>query len=96
MIRIAINSYEPSARDSLVQEGLYARVRHPIHSGVFLELIGLFLLRPTRVVTLACAAGIAWVIIQTRFEEFDLLQRLPDYRPYMARVPRFLPRLRVR
>jgi protein-S-isoprenylcysteine O-methyltransferase Ste14 len=96
LLAIRARAAKPSARDSLVQEGLYARVRHPIHSGMFLELVGLFLLRPTRAVTLACAVGIVWVFIQTRFEEFDLLQRLPDYRPYMARVPRFLPRLRAR
>lgn len=51
---------------------------------------------PTSTVVLACALGFAWLIIQARLEEVDLLQRLPAYREYMEQVPRFLPRLRER
>lgn len=32
-------------------------------------------------------------MVQTRLEEIDLLQRMPNYRDYMNAVPRFLPRL---
>ncbi len=83
----------PSTQDALAQNGIYAHVRHPIHAGTLLEFIGLFIVMPTQVVTLACVLGIAWVLVQTRLEEYDLLQRLPGYRDYMDRVPRFLPRL---
>jgi protein-S-isoprenylcysteine O-methyltransferase Ste14 len=86
----------PSTRDTLVHSGIYAHVRHPIHTGTFLEFMGLLLLIPTQTVTLACTVGLAWVLVQTRLEERDLLQRLPDYREYMNRVPRFLPRFRAR
>ena len=43
---------------------------------------------------LAVSLGVGWVLIQARLEELDLLQRMPAYREYMQRVPRFLPRLR--
>jgi protein-S-isoprenylcysteine O-methyltransferase Ste14 len=86
----------PSARDTLIQTGMYAHVRHPIHTGTFLEFAGLFLLIPTQTVALACALGIVWLLVQTKFEEFDLLQRLPAYHEYMRRVPRFLPRVRTK
>jgi len=83
----------PSIRDHLVRTGLYGRMRHPIHSGTLLEFAGLVLLRPTRAVAIACALGFVWVLVQTGLEEYDLGQRLPDYRDYIDQVPRFLPRL---
>jgi protein-S-isoprenylcysteine O-methyltransferase Ste14 len=86
----------PSTRDALVQTGIYARVRHPIHSGTLLEFIGLFFLRPHQTVALACALGIVWVLVQTKFEEADLLQRIPTYRAYMDNVPCFLPLFRAK
>jgi protein-S-isoprenylcysteine O-methyltransferase Ste14 len=86
----------PSVRDSLVEQGPYAHVRHPIYSGMLLEFAGLALVVPTQAVALACALGVVWILIQARLEERDLLQRLPPYREYMERVPRFIPRLRRR
>ena len=96
LITIRLKAAMPSAQDALVQTGMYAHVRHPIHTGTFLEFAGLFLLIPTQTVGLACALGIVWILVQTRLEEFDLLQRLPMYREYMRRVPRFLPRFRTK
>jgi protein-S-isoprenylcysteine O-methyltransferase Ste14 len=85
----------PSTRDTLVETGLYAHIRHPIYAGLLLEFAGLVLLRPTQAAALACAIGVGWVLVQARLEELDLLQRLPAYREYMQRVPRFLPRVRA-
>lgn len=87
-------SIAPSVADTLVQNGLYGLVRHPIHSGVMLEFAGLALIFPTLTTATVCFLGLVWVQLQTRFEEHDLLQRLPGYRDYMDRVPRFIPRLR--
>jgi protein-S-isoprenylcysteine O-methyltransferase Ste14 len=83
----------PSTQDSLVEHGPYGHIRHPIYAGLLLEFAGLVLVRPTRAAGLACVIGVAWVHIQARCEERDLLQRLPAYREYMKRVPRFLPRI---
>jgi protein-S-isoprenylcysteine O-methyltransferase Ste14 len=85
----------PTARDVLAETGLYARMRHPIHTGTILEFLGLMLIRPTVAIVLSCAVGLAWVLLQTRFEELDLLQRIPGYREYMKRVPRFVPRINL-
>ena len=85
----------PSVDDSLVNWGIYNRIRHPLYSGMLLELAGLFLIIPTFSMLVACTLGGIWVLIQARLEEADLLQRLPAYRQYMQRVPRFLPRLRL-
>lgn len=86
----------PSARDTLVAHGLYEHIRHPIYAGLLLEFAGLVLVRPTQAAALACAIGVGWVLVQARCEETDLLQRLPVYREYMKRVPRFLPRIHAR
>ncbi len=89
-------THMPSVRDTLVRHGLYAYVRHPIYGGGLLIMVGLALLRPTSAFALACALWLVFFIVQARLEEIDLLQRLPAYRDYMERVPRFVPRLRKR
>lgn len=90
---IRLRSLAPSTGDALAQSGIYARVRHPIHSGTILEFLGLFLVRPSATIGLACALGVIWVLVQTICEERDLFQRIPAYREYMKRVPRFFPRI---
>ena len=92
--QIRLRAAVPSTADALVESGLYACVRHPIHSGTLLEFAGLFLFIPTVPVALACGLGALWVLAQTRAEEYDLMQRIPSYREYMRRVPGFLPRIR--
>ena len=86
----------PSLADTLVEHGIYRHIRHPIYAGLLLEFAALVLVRPHRSVALACALGMLWAHLQARLEEVDLLQRMPAYRDYLARVPRFLPRIRTR
>lgn len=87
-------THMPSVRDTLVRHGLYAHVRHPIYAGAIPMFAGLALLKPTTTVVVACGVAIAWLLVQARLEEVDLLQRLPAYREYMHQVPRFVPRWR--
>ncbi len=87
-------THMPSVRDRLVRHGLYAHVRHPIYAGSVPIFVGLALLKPTTTVVVACAAAVAWLIVQARLEEIDLLQRLPAYRKYRQEVPGFVPRWR--
>ena len=77
-----------------MEHGLYAHIRHPLYSGMILELVGLFLWIPTLTVLMACMLGVVWVMIQARLEEMDLVKRLPAYREYMQRVPRFMPKFK--
>lgn len=87
-------THMPSVRDTLVRHGLYAHVRHPIYAGSVPIFVGLALLKPTITMVVAGTAAVAWLIVQARLEEIDLLQRLPAYREYMREVPRFVPRWR--
>ena len=95
-VQLGWRTHMPSVRDTLVRNGLYAYVRHPIYSGGLLIFTGLALLKPT--LTVALASGLAGVffVVQARLEEIDLVQRLPQYREYMKQVPRFFPRLWAR
>jgi protein-S-isoprenylcysteine O-methyltransferase Ste14 len=86
----------PSVQDTLVAQGLYAHIRHPLYSGMILELIGLFLWVPTLCVSVACILGVLWVLVQARLEEMDLVARLPAYQEYKRRVPRFVPKFKIR
>jgi protein-S-isoprenylcysteine O-methyltransferase Ste14 len=85
---------KPSMADVLVEHGIYGHIRHPIYAGLLLEFGALLLVTPRLTVALACALGMLWVLIQARLEEVDLLQRMPAYREYLTRVPRFIPRFR--
>lgn len=87
---------KPSMADALVDHGVYGHIRHPIYAGLLLEFAALILVKPRRTVAVACALGILWALLQARLEEVDLLQRMPAYREYLARVPRFVPRVRTR
>jgi len=86
-------AYSPSVQDTLVSSGIYKHIRHPIYSGALLEFLGGALLHPMIPAVLACALGWGYVYIQARFEELDLVRRIPGYREYMKQVPRFFPRL---
>ncbi len=96
LVTIRARAVVPSVGDSLASQGLYGCVRHPIHAGVLLEFAGIFLIIPTTTVFLACALGVLWILLQSKLEEFDLLQRLPAYRNYMSAVPALIPRFRIR
>jgi protein-S-isoprenylcysteine O-methyltransferase Ste14 len=84
----------PSVKDTLVDQGLYAHIRHPLYTGMMLELTGLFLWLPILSILVACLLGVIWVMVQTRLEETDLVKRLPEYKEYMLEVPRFVPKIR--
>jgi len=93
IVVLRLPAARPSVGDALVSRGVYGRIRHPIYAGLMLEFAGLVLLKPSQSVVLASAIGCVWAWVQARLEELDLVKRMPAYREYMIRVPRFVPRL---
>jgi protein-S-isoprenylcysteine O-methyltransferase Ste14 len=91
LITIRFRAAKPSVKDKIARSGLYAYIRHPIHTGTMLEFAGIFLIFSTFPVLVACLLGLIWILVQTKFEEYDLVQRLPEYKDYMKEVPRFFP-----
>lgn len=79
--------------EQVVEEGPFARVRHPFYLGMLLALAGGALVLDS-LATLAClAALIPLVEVLARHEETHLADELGEaYRAYRERVPRWLPR----
>ena len=79
---------------SLVTEGPYRWVRHPLYTVGFLLLVGLSLLAANWFIALVLVLGIIPLGMRTPLEEARLVDRFgDDYRVYMQRTGRYLPRL---
>ena len=77
----------------LVQSGPYAHIRHPIYTSYFACASGLLMVNPSLPMVLAAIYAFVDFNLATRREEPLLREELPGYASYMARTPRFLPRL---
>ena len=82
----------PKRSASLVRQGIYRHVRHPIYGGILLIVWGItlpFLHLPS----LAWAAGLLLFFhLKASFEEQRLASRFPEYEEYRGTTWRFLPR----
>lgn len=81
--------------EHLVTEGVYAHVRHPQYSGLFLITLG-FLIQWPSILTIAM-----WPILTLAYyrlamrEEKDVERQFGQvWRDYKARVPAFIPKIR--
>lgn len=83
----------PRPDAEFVQHGIYARVRHPLYTGVMAVSAGWALIWQSGPALLAALALIPFFHAKTRSEERWLGARFPEYAEYRKRVPRFLPRL---
>lgn len=78
----------------LLTDGIYARMRHPQYSGLFLAVLGQLIHWPT-IPTLLLSPVIVWLYVGlARREEKRLLAEFGDrYAAYRQRVPMFIPAL---
>jgi protein-S-isoprenylcysteine O-methyltransferase Ste14 len=80
---------------TLVTHGPYRWVRHPFYDVVLLGVVSMSLLTANLLLALSGLTAFAMIVIRTRIEEEKLVERFGDqYRAYMARTGRFLPRPR--
>jgi protein-S-isoprenylcysteine O-methyltransferase Ste14 len=86
---------DPAEHTALVTNGLFARIRNPIFTGMLAVTAGLTAMVPTAVSLLALACLTAAVQIQVRAveEPYLLTTHGPAYRTYAAGTGRFLPGL---
>jgi protein-S-isoprenylcysteine O-methyltransferase Ste14 len=81
---------------TLVVNGPYRWVRHPFYDAVALLLLGVSLVSANWFMLAAGATVFTLLAIRARTEERMLIARFGDeYRRYMARTNRFLPRMRA-
>ncbi|MEP6574327.1 MAG: isoprenylcysteine carboxylmethyltransferase family protein [Gemmatimonadota bacterium] len=76
----------------LIQSGIYARIRHPIYTGVILVVAGYMLWWTNwRDALLVGWLTMLYFGAKSGAEERKLLAKFPDYENYRRRVPRFFP-----
>lgn len=83
----------PRPRDdaTLVDDGIYGRIRHPIYAGIMALGLGWALLTLS-IPALVVACGLAGVLdLKARREEEWLTESFPEYRDYRTLTKRFVP-----
>jgi len=79
---------------TLVTNGPYRWVRHPLYSSAALAIIGNSLIAANWFIFVAGCLALLMLVIRTRKEEQNLIAKFgDDYRNYMQRTGRFVPRL---
>lgn len=81
----------PNSSGQLATTGLYALVRHPIYSALFLASIGLALRGATLWHAVVLVALIVLISFKARAEEAMLFDKFDAYGEYASRVGRFIP-----
>jgi len=80
------------ARERMVTDGLYAYVRHPQYTGLFLVIIGFLVQWPTFLTVLMAPALVyAYVRLALSEERYMFKKFGEPYREYCHRVPAFIP-----
>lgn len=83
------------ARHTLVMSGPYRWVRHPFYVATALAVTANSVVTANWFLALTGFLGFGLLVIRTRKEEEKLIERFGDeYRSYMQRTGRFIPRLR--
>ncbi len=87
--------YRARQQSRLVTDGLYALVRHPQYTGLFLGLFGEGVVHWPTVFSVAIFPVIvlAYYLLARSEEKKVLAQFGDEYRAYQRRVPMFIPRL---
>jgi protein-S-isoprenylcysteine O-methyltransferase Ste14 len=81
---------------TLVTHGPYRWVRHPFYDSAALLMLGASLAAANWFLFVTGALAVSLLVARTRIEEEKLLARFGgDYRAYVERTGRFLPRMRA-
>jgi protein-S-isoprenylcysteine O-methyltransferase Ste14 len=84
--------YQEERQQAVVDNGVYARVRHPMYAGMFVLMPGLAAWLGSAAGIIACAVPLSLLAIRILVEERMLRARLAGYADYAQRVRfRLLP-----
>jgi protein-S-isoprenylcysteine O-methyltransferase Ste14 len=82
---------KPVEGSTLVQHGVYGRVRHPLYCSVIFISVGWALAWSSGAALAVSLALAALLDAKSRREERWLREKFPAYAAYASRVPRLLP-----
>lgn len=88
-------TFVPATKENhaLVTSGPYRWMRHPLYTALIVQVVGVGLLTANWLVALSGTLTWTILVVRTRREEANLIDTFGDeYRHYMQRVGRFLPR----
>lgn len=92
-ILVGIPELSPRQNGTMLQTGLYARMRHPRYLQMDVALTGVALIANYPAVYVALLVWFIGIYLVALLEERELLERFGDaYRRYCDQVPRFVPR----
>lgn len=94
LVRLGRNltPYPRPKRDAtLVEDGVYSMVRHPIYAGLALAAIGWGLLWRSPAALALAAALLVFFDVKSRREERWLAEAFPGYAAYRRRVKKLIP-----
>ena len=78
----------------MVTDGVYAYMRHPQYTGIFIITLAFMVQWPTLTTLILWPFVITMYVRLAKREEQDVLEKYPkEYREYMNRAPMFIPRL---
>jgi protein-S-isoprenylcysteine O-methyltransferase Ste14 len=82
------------AEGEMVTDGIYAHVRHPQYTGIFIVTTGFMIQWPTLSTLILWPFVIMMYVRLAKKEERQMLEKFPErYREYMEVTPRFFPPL---
>ena len=78
----------------LLENGVHRYVRHPLYSGTFLFIWGLWLIFPSLSLLISNSVITVYTLIGIQFEEQKLVKEFGErYMEYKKRVPMIIPGL---
>lgn len=90
---VGVPELEPATTGTLLDSGIYGRMRHPRYLQMTLALLGYALIANYPAAYLAWLFWLAGIYLVILLEERELADRFGnEYRAYCRRVPRFIPR----
>lgn len=83
---------EVTTGNQLIVTGIHRYVRHPLYSGTFLFIWGLFIFLPHTSLLIANFIITVYTLIGINFEEQKLMREFgPPYEAYRKKVPKIIP-----
>ena len=82
---------KPIDQSPLVQQGVYALMRHPLYTSVVLAAVGWALLWQSWPALAAALVLVPFLDAKASQEERWLMEKSPEYAEYQKRVRRFIP-----